>query len=59
MCYCLYILAIDREIGSPVIKYNGLSLSVEHRNGTIGQGGCSIRVKLEKPRAQGDLLQLQ
>jgi hypothetical protein len=25
----------------------------------LGQGSCSIRVKLEKPRAQGDPLQLQ
>jgi hypothetical protein len=45
-------LQIDREIGNLVIKYNGLSLSVAHRDGVLDRGTCSICVKLEKPRAQ-------
>ena len=59
ICYCLYILAINREIGNLVIKYNGLSLFSCASQWCIGQGSCSIRVKLEKPQVQGDLLQLQ
>jgi hypothetical protein len=49
-CYCLYILAIDREIGNSVIKYNGLSLSVKYRKGVTAKGSYCVYVKLDRRR---------
>lgn len=47
-CYCLYILALDREIGNSIIQYNGLSLSVKYCKGAVAQESYSLYVKLDR-----------
>ena len=47
-CYCLYILAVGRETGNSLSKYNCLSLSVKHSKSVFAQDSLAVVVKLDR-----------